>query len=81
MIYDTYDCSTKDYYDINGNLVTNSERCVYGYWTEPSKEDLKEKQELLDHAKKLKSIETEHMSNTKQKIDCIKCKYTPKLNK
>ena len=81
VIYDTYDCSKKDYYDIDGNLVTNSERCIYGYWTAPSKEDLKEKQELLDHAKKLKSIETEHMNNTKQKIDCIKCKYTPKLNK
>lgn len=80
VIYDTYDCSKKDYYDFNGDLVTNEERCVYGYWTEPSKEDLKEKQELLDHAKKLKSIENEHMNNTKQKIESIKNKYNPKLS-
>jgi len=34
VIYDTYDCSEKEYYDAWGNLMVNNERCVYGYWSE-----------------------------------------------
>lgn len=81
VIYDTYDCSKKDYYDEFGNLVTNTERCVYGYWTAPSQKDLEEKKALLEQSEKLKQVEKEHLKNTKDKIDCIKCKYAPKLKK
>ena len=35
VIYDTYDCSRKEYYDAYGDLQINCERCVYGYWTAP----------------------------------------------
>lgn len=33
VIYDTYNCSIKQYYDFDGNLITNDRRAVYGYWT------------------------------------------------
>lgn len=33
VIYDTYNCSIKQYYDENGDLITNDNRCVYGYFS------------------------------------------------
>ncbi|MBO7079425.1 MAG: hypothetical protein J6W64_06410 [Bacilli bacterium] len=39
VIYDTYNCSIKQYYDEFGNLQINDQRCVYGYWTAPNKEE------------------------------------------
>ena len=39
VINDTYDCSRQQYTDwATGDVVTNDERCVYGYWKEPVKE-------------------------------------------
>lgn len=32
VIYDTYDCSEKPYYDNFGNLCVNNQRMIYGYW-------------------------------------------------
>lgn len=81
VIYDTYDCSKKEYYNEYGDLEVNDQRTVYGYWTAPSQEELEEKKLLLEQSEKLKHIQKEHLKNTKDKIDCIKCKYTPTLTK
>lgn len=32
VLHDTYNSSVKQYYDDEGNLVTNDRRCVYGYY-------------------------------------------------
>jgi hypothetical protein len=32
VIHDTYNSSIKQYYDTDGNLITNDKRCVYGYF-------------------------------------------------
>ena len=32
VIHDTYNSSIKQYYDTDGNLITNERRCVYGYY-------------------------------------------------
>ena len=32
VVQDTYNSSIKQYYDQEGNLITNDKRCVYGYW-------------------------------------------------
>ena len=32
VINDTYNSSIKQYYDCEGNLITNDKRCVYGYF-------------------------------------------------
>lgn len=32
VINDTYNSSIKQYYDSNGDLITNDRRCVYGYY-------------------------------------------------
>ena len=32
VINDTYNSSIKQYYDTDGNLITNDRRCVYGYY-------------------------------------------------
>ena len=40
VVNDTYDCSRQQYVDwATGDVVTNDERCVYGYWKEPIKEN------------------------------------------
>lgn len=33
VIHDTYNSSIKQYYDTDGNLITNDRRCVYGYYS------------------------------------------------
>lgn len=33
VINDTWNSSIKQYYDTDGNLITNDRRCVYGYYT------------------------------------------------
>ena len=33
VIHDTYNSSIKQYYDDEGNLITNDRRCVYGYYS------------------------------------------------
>lgn len=43
IIYDTYNCSEKEYYDEYGNIQINDERCVYGYWTAPTPEQIEQK--------------------------------------
>ena len=32
VVHDTYNSSIKQYYDTDGNLITNERRCVYGYY-------------------------------------------------
>ena len=89
VINDTYDCSKKDYYDWeSGDLMTNEERCVYGYWRAPNKEE----KEMQDSTKALqqefKEFEAEQKSTlAKQKAEVkkhnelIKKKYSPKIKK
>ena len=81
VIYDTYDCSENTYYDRDfGCYVTNSCRAIYNYWTEPTEDEKRQKQELLHESERLKQIQENHLKETKHKIDCIKCKYAPKLS-
>lgn len=34
VLYDTYNSSEKQYYNDDGELVTNNKRCVYGYYVQ-----------------------------------------------
>lgn len=81
VIYDTYDCSRKEYYDEFGNLQVNDQRTVYGYWTAPTKEQLKEREETKAAFEKAKQIQQESLKQTKEKIQGIKDKYKPSLSK
>ena len=72
VIYDTYNCSSKQYYDReSGDLLTNDERCVYGYWTAPTKEQIESK----NKADEIISKQKESIKETKQKVKKIKDKY------
>lgn len=74
VIYDTYDCSTKSYYDWeSGDLMTNNERVIYSYWTAPNDEQKK--------VQALVASEKSAMEITKQKIRDIKKKYSSSINK
>jgi hypothetical protein len=81
VIYDTYDCSKKEYYDEYGDLVVNDERCVYGYWTAPTEEELKARQEQQAEANRLIAMQKEAIANTKAKVESIKKKYQPNITK
>lgn len=89
VINDTYDCSKKDYYDWETQeLVTNTERCVYGYWTAPSEEEkaMQEEtkaqiQEYKDFVAKEKEELVKKRAEVKKHNDKIKKKYSPKIRK
>lgn len=78
VIYDTYDCSKKEYYDRDlCKFVINNRRAVYNYWTAPTEEDIAMREETN------RMIEAEKLaiSKTKEKVEFIKKKYAPKLTK
>lgn len=81
VIYDTYNCSIKEYYDEFGDLQVNDKRCVYGYWTAPSDEELRERKEQESIAKAMKEKQEKSLAETKIRIDEIKKSYQPKLSK
>lgn len=82
VIYDTYDCSKKQYYDWeSGDLLTNDERCVYGYWTAPTEEEIKARREAEEQAAKLAAMQEKALSETKLKIEAIKKEHQPAINK
>jgi len=89
VINDTYDCSSKDYYDWDtGALVTNDERCVYGYYRAPNVEEKKMHEETLaqvEEFKQFKEQEKKELQAKKQEVkkhnDKIKKQYAPKINK
>ena len=81
VIYDTYDCSRKEYYDEFGNLQVNTERCVYGYWTAPSEEQVKAKEEQEALAKQLEEKQQEAIQDTKAKIEAIKKSHEATIKK
>ena len=40
VINDTYDCSRQQFMNwMTGEVTTNDERCIYGYWREPTREE------------------------------------------
>ena len=78
VIYDTYDCSVKEYTDFEtGEDVINDKRCVYAYWTAPTAQQAEEQ----EHFKKLASQEKEALTQTKAQIKEIKKKYEKQINK
>lgn len=81
VINDTYDCSKKDYYDFDGNLITNDERCVYGYWTAPTEEELASRKAQEDEAATLLAMQQQALNETKAKIEAVKKEHTPKITK
>ena len=81
VINDTYDCSCKMSYDEDGNIYMNNERCIYGYWTAPTEEQVKERQEQEAQAQALIQKQNDHIAQTKEQINVVKAKYQPKLTK
>lgn len=78
VIYDTYDCSKKDYYDWQtGDLVTNEERCVYGYWTAPKEEETADQ----EHVNSIIKEQKESLKETKIKIFNIKKEFNKEIQK
>lgn len=78
VIYDTYDCSSKTYWDYDlQDFVTNKKRAVYNYWTASTEKDLEERRQLEQSRLQLKKA----IEETKSKVDAIKKKYEPKLSK
>lgn len=77
-IYDTYDCSSKTYWDYNiQGFVTNKKRAIYNYWTAPTQEDL----EMREETNRLIELEKQSIEETKKKVESIKIKYKPTLSK
>ena len=81
VIYDTYDCSKKQYYDEYGDLCVNEERCVYGYWTAPTEQEVKARQEQQEELAKIKAMEQQAIEETKAKVNAIKKQHKPTLKK
>ena len=78
VIYDTYNCSEKTYWDYDlQDFVTNKKRAVYNYWTAPTKEDL----EMRAETNRLIEMQKQSIAETKSKVEQIKKKYEPKLSK
>lgn len=89
VINDTYDCSKKQYYDWEtGDLMTNDERCVYGYWRAPTQEE----KYMHDDATSLQEEYKEFCENQKKDLakkraevkkhnDKVKKSYASKINK
>lgn len=77
VIYDTYDCSKKVYWDWETKqTVVNTRRAVYNYWTAPTKEDLENREEMA----KLVQLQKEALNEIKLKCEQIKLKYKPLLD-
>ncbi len=89
VLYDTYDCSKKDYYDWEtGDLVTNEERCIYGYWTAPTEEERKMQEETKAQIQEYKDFVAKEKAELKAKKEEVKKynqaimkKYSKKINK
>lgn len=75
VIYDTYNCSQKMYYDSDGELQINNERCVYGYWKAPTQEDI----EAKEIAKKNKELDKLYKDKMKKEIKKVKDRYNKKI--
>lgn len=82
VIYDTYDCSKKEYFDWeSGDLTVNNERCVYGYWTAPTEEELKTRKEQEEECARLLKLQNEAIAKTKERIESIKKAHEPAISK
>lgn len=88
VINDTYDCSKKSYFDEYGDLITNDERCVYGYWRAPNAEEIamqeqaqQEQQEYKDFVANEKAELAKKKAEVKKHNDAITKKYAKRINK
>jgi len=89
VINDTYDCSKKQYYDWeSGDLVTNDERCVYGYWRAPNEQEKQMHEETLaqiNEFKEFKEKQKQELAQRKLEVkkhnDSITKKYAKRINK
>jgi len=87
VINDTYDCSKKEYYNEYGDLEVNDERCVYGYWREPTQvekqlqeEAQKQVQDYKDFVAKEKEELAKKRAEVKKHNDKINKKYAKRIN-
>lgn len=87
VVNDTYDCSKKEYYNEYGDLEVNDERCVYGYWREPTQEEKqlqeetqKQVQEYIDFVNKEKEELAKKKIEVKKHNDKINKKYAKRIN-
>lgn len=89
VLYDTYNCSTKMYYDrFDGEYKVNNRRAVYNYWTAPTEEErlAREATKLLDAEYKLfvadlKADLARRRAEVKKHNDKVKKSYASKINK
>ena len=89
VINDTYDCSKKKYYDWEtGDLVTNDERCVYGYWRAPTPEEqdlhndcVARQQEYKEFCENQKKELAKKKEEVKKHNTKITKKYASRINK
>lgn len=85
IIYDTYNCSEKTYYDMYGELCMNNERVIYSYWI-PSNElpQIKVKKEKKNtNSEQIKKIRYEYfleISKLKRKIANLEKERDQKIN-
>lgn len=89
VIYDTYNCSTKMYYDrFAGEYRVNNNRAVYNYWSEPTLEEVKLREETLKQLKQYKEFVKKEKAelalrrlDVKKHNDKIKKQYASKIRK
>lgn len=89
VIYDTYNCSTKMYYDrFEGKYKVNNRRAVYNYWTAPTENELKAREETQRQIQEYKDfVEKEKLALASRRLDVklhndkIKKQYASKIRK
>ena len=89
VIYDTYNCSKKEYYDWEtGDKIVNEERCIYGYWTAPTEEQKKMQEESKAQIEEYKQFVANEKAQlaikraeVKKHNQAITKKYSKRINK
>ena len=89
VIYDTYNCSTKMYYDrFDDEYKVNNRRAVYNYWTAPTEEEKRMREETLAQVQAYKDFvfsQKEELAKKRAEVkkhnDKIKKSYASKINK
>lgn len=89
VIYDTYNCSTKMYYDrFEDEYKVNNRRAVYNYWTAPTEEEKKMREETQRQIQEYRDfVEKEKLALASRRLDVklhndkIKKQYASKIRK
>ena len=80
-IYDTYNCSTKMYYSyLDDEYKVNNRRAVYNYWTAPTDEEKKMREETLAQIQAYKDFVAEQKAELAKKRAEVK-KHNDKIKK